>query len=246
MAGFFGWLFGRAETAANATEPKTADPMVSLDDPRYETYASSRRSYWEKIGAVDNDVIAYLISPEFQGAPAWPTTRQAFIIVRTVDSLIIASDGMTDLFVDTNMPDAGFGSEVYIEVAGMGAATFDEIKKSWAFSLIENFARNVADRGGIADDVERLGVISMEMPAPADIDESWISTNGSVGVLIGISTEGRDPKLRLDDLNEILLIPITVISPNELDFVMEGRAAARNELASKLSAMSDLSRKSTV
>ncbi len=246
MAGFFGWLFGRAETAANAAEPQTTDQIVSLDDPRYESYASSRRSYWEKIGAVDSDVIAYLVSPEFQGAPAWPTTRQAFMVTRTANSLIIASDGMSDLFVDTDMQDAGFGCEVYIEVADMGAATFEEIRRSWAFSLIENFARNVADRGGIADDVERLGVISMEMPAPAEIDKSWVSANGSVGVLIGIATEGREPKLRLDDVNEILMVPITVISPKELDFVMEGRAVARNEIASKLSAKSDLSRKSTI
>jgi hypothetical protein len=246
MTGLFGWLFGRAETAANATESKIANPIISLDDPRYESYASSRRSYWEKIGAVDSDVIAYLISPEFQGAPAWPTTRQAFMVIRNADSLIIASDGMSDLFVNTDMTDAGFRCEVYIEVAGMGAATFDEIKESWAFSLIENFARNVADRGGIADDLERLGVLSMEMPAPTGIDASWVSANGSVGVLIGISTDSRAPKLRLDGLNEILMIPITVISPNELDFVVDGRAAARNELASKLSAMSNLSRQSTV
>ncbi len=251
MAGLFAWLFGHGKTDANAAEPETENAMISLDDPRYVAYASLRHSYWEKIGKVDHDVIAYMISPEFQGAPAWPTTRQAFLVVRTSNSLIIASDGLTDLFVNTNMQDAGFGSEVYIEVGGMEAATFEQIKQSWAFSLIENFARNVADRGGIADTVERYGVVSMELPAPDEMNTSWVSDSGQVGVLIGLSAEGRTSKLSLDDQNEIRMIPITIISPAELAFVANGGAEARKELARKLGAasintQSDLGRKSTI
>ncbi len=271
MAGFFNWPFGRSKKSSSPSSirgsiasprpdtdagsdlqnAKADERMIELSDPRYEAYAAVRCSYWTGIGIVDSDVIAYMISPQFSGAPAWPTTRQSFVIVRREHSLIIASDGLSDLFVGTNISGAGFGSEVYIEVAGMQAAPFDEVRTSWAFSLIENFARNLADWGGINNQIERYGVTSSEMPAPEAIEKSWISDEETVGILIGLPPEERAIKLRLDAANDILMLPITLITPAELAFIAKGGAAARAELTRLLidagvGAISDLGRRSMV
>lgn len=271
MAGFFNWPFGRSkkslspssirgsiasprpdtDAGSDLQNAKADERMIELSDPRYEAYAAARRSYWTGIGIVDSDVIAYMISPQFSGAPAWPTTRQSFVIVRREHSLIIASDGLSDLFVGTNISGAGFGSEVYIEVAGMQAAPFDEVRTSWAFSLIENFARNLADWGGINNQIERYGVTSSEMPAPEAIEKSWISDEETVGILIGLPPEERAIKLRLDAANDILMLPITLITPAELAFISKGGAAARAELTrllidASVGAISDLGRRSVV
>ena len=266
MAGIFSWLFGSSEKAAGtktitneesavdgnqANANESASDLITLDDPRYETYAAARLKYWKQCGTVDDDVIAYVISPQFQGSPAWPTTRQSFYIVRTEDSLIIASDGLSDLFVDTNMTDAGFGSEVYVEVAGMQTANFDTVKQSWAFSLIENFARNVANWGGINAQIEKYGVISSEMPIIETLDKSWQADGENIGILVGMIAKERPSKLKLDAVNEIRMLPITIIKAAELDFVANGGAIARQELANKLSAagvgvVSNPARQSTI
>jgi hypothetical protein len=259
MVGFFSWLFGAKAKADDASAPKIgpattddADPsIISLDDPRYDQWFEKRRAYWRQFGAVDDDVIAYIISPQFTGAPAWPTTRQAFFIIRTPNSVIIASDGLTDLFVDTNMTEAGFKSEVYIETDSLVGADFDMIRGSWAFSLVEQFARNVANWGGIHSNLERLGVISTEMPAPENMPKDWIAAEDRVGMLVNLPVKGRNGRLPLDEFNNIWMVPVTIVTPAELAFLEEGGSDARKELASRITsagigAVSSASRKSLV
>ncbi len=259
MAGFFSWFLGSKAKANDAPESNSSQamkaevdpPIVEIDDPRYDQWFEKRRGYWGQFGAVDDDVIAYMISPQFTGAPAWPTTRQAFFIIRTPKSVIIASDGLSDLFVDTNMTEAGFQSEVYIETDALVGADFEAVKASWAFSLVEQFARNVANWGGIDGNLERLGVISTEMPAPENMPRDWISKEDQVGMLVNLPVAGRSGRLQLDETNNIWMVPITIVTPTELAFLEEGRVEARKEMASRIAkagigAVSNTSRKSLV
>jgi hypothetical protein len=119
--------------------------MISQDDPRIEGGYQSLQAYWGEIGPSDPDVISYLLNPQFQGKPAWPNMRQAYRIVRPPRALIIASDGLSDPFVGTDIEDHnGFDMEVFIETPDIAGADFAAIRGSWVFSLIENFAMNVA------------------------------------------------------------------------------------------------------
>jgi hypothetical protein len=43
--------------------------------------------HWHSVGTVERDVIAYMISPSFRGGPDWPSTRQAYRVVRRGDSI---------------------------------------------------------------------------------------------------------------------------------------------------------------
>ena len=248
-------IFGNGSNSTNggtnAPPPSDEAPMITLDDPRYMRFAEARDAYWRGVGTLDDDVIAYLISPQFQGKPAWPTTRQAYRTVRTTDSVIIASDGMTDLFVDTNMPDPGFRTEVYIETPSLIGADFDTIKRSWAFDLIENFAANIADAGGIDHQLERHGILSIELPAPESLPQEWRTSEDFVGALINVPTPGRQSQVDLGDGVAALMVPLTLLTPAETAYVVEHGAQGRAEIARRLSdagigARSDLSRASRV
>ncbi|WP_308721347.1 hypothetical protein [Komagataeibacter xylinus] len=93
--------------------------IIAENDPRIAAGQDRVQAYWKTIGAVDDDVISYMINPMFSGAPAWPNTRQAYRVIRTAGSLIVASDGLSDPFVGTDMTDtSGFGLEVYLEIMG--------------------------------------------------------------------------------------------------------------------------------
>ncbi|WDA41485.1 hypothetical protein [Erythrobacter sp. BLCC-B19] len=222
-----------AATVAGLAKPVLAQG-IAADDPRYAAFAAARRKAWSALGPVDEDVITYLLSPQFNGGPAWPTTRQAYCVIRPADSLIIASDGLSDLFVGTDLAAPGFGCEVFIECPDLAGARFEDLKRSWQFQLIENFAQNVADFGGINGVLEMYGVISMELPATGNTPPRWITPRGSVGALVGIEVPGRPSRCTLAPDADIRLVALTLLLPDETEQVIAGGAAARRNLREKL------------
>jgi hypothetical protein len=234
MGGFMAMLAGLFRPKQTLAQPSSAPGMIDLDDPRYERFAAARRQVWSPVGPVDDDVIAYIISPELQGLPAWPTTRQSYLVIRPPGSLIIASDGLSDLFVDTDSQEAGFGCEVYLESPDLAGADFAAVRSSWQFSLIENFAQNVADFGGLTGPLEKYGIVSMELPAPANMPARWVTDRQSVGALIDIQVPGRPARCQLGEGTDIRLIALTLLLPDEVSHVVDTGDAARTDLAQRL------------
>lgn len=224
---------GLAGLLAGIARPALAQ-AIAIDDPRYEAFAAARTQTWSAIGKVDDDVITYLVSPQFGGGPAWPTTRQSYRVVRPAGSLIIASDGLSDLFVGTGSDAPGFGCEVYIECPDLAGAAFEELKRSWQFQLIENFAQNVAEFGGIEGPLARYGLLSMELPAPDTAPKRWVGPRGTVGALIGMTVTGRPARCRLAESTTIRLVALTLLLPDETEHVIKGGNAARGEIAAIL------------
>ena len=197
-----------------------------------ERAAGARDRYWASIGASDPDLITYFVNPQFQGAPAWPATRQAYRVVRSAESLIIASDGLSDPFDDG--PAGGFGLEVFIETPDLVGASFEALRDSWAFPLIEIFAQNVANLGGISDHLQRHGIISMELPAPSAVARAWRTDRDTVGVLINLAVPGRELRVSEPALGTVQIVPLTMITPAETQFIIAGGADGRRELAERL------------
>ncbi len=207
----------------------------SPDDPAYQKTHAALQTYWENIGTVDPDVISYIVNPMFTGSPPWPGGRQAFRIIRTSDSLIIASDGLCDPFAgNRNDQRNGFEMEVFIEVKGQQEMTFDEIKSCAAFALIEQTAKQVADWGGITKLLEQIKVASAEMPVSGEAFPATVLTpDGNVGILFGVAAQGR-PKIVPDTpLSPVHMVPVTVLLPAELRQAAQGQAG-REDIAGKL------------
>lgn len=222
-------LFGRKKKDghAGAQQANAADAAVDLD------HDGSHREiddYWAQIGDVDDDVITYLINPMFQGAPAWPNTRQAYRVVRTPNTVIIASDGLADRSPDGTGP--GFGCEVYIESPALVGAQFEDLRGSWMFAAIENFAQNVANMQGISGHLRQYGVASMELPLDGtDIPNALLTEHGTAGALIGIPAAGRAAQVATAD-GPVDIVPLTIIGADELSVVLEQGQAGRDSIVS--------------
>ncbi len=251
-----GWFSKRKKHDDDATRVadapgQAAEEAVEEDDPRWEQWAEARNAYWNGIGTLDDQVVAHLVSPEFMGAPPWPTTRQSYVITRTDDTVILATDGMTDPFRDDSGPANGFGAEVYLESPALVGANFNTIAGSWELGALQNFAANVADLGGITGHLEQYGVVSMELPAPEGIPEHLVTPQGTVGILIGMDAPDRSAEVALAPGEEIRMIPITLITPAETAYIVSGGGAARGELVEKLAeagvgVVSDVNRQSVL
>ena len=236
-----------AAARAIASVSEVAPSADTAPDAADITYAK-RDQHWATVGAVEPDVIAFLINPQFRGEPAWPGTRQAYRVVRRAQSIIIASDGLSDPFYDAAGMGNGFEMELFIEtpdipkemagldgnVAGLGG--------SWAFIILKHVCAQIAEAGGIKEKLERLDVLSMEFPGVSEepalmkqLPKEFISDDDCIGILIGAPKPDFPALLSDMPLSPVLLVPIVLLTASELDVVRRDGAAGRTSVVADLS-----------
>lgn len=217
--------------APGAQQPISSAPTGDPTTNESEGVHRALDAYWASIGAVDPDVITYLINPMFTGSPAWPGTRQAYRVVRTPDTVIIASDGLSDVDPENPTAGAGFGCEVYIEAPALVGAGFEDLRASWQFAAIENFAQNVAAMGGISAHLRRYGVASMELPLEGtNVPGAMLTERGTSGALIGLPAQGRAPQVETP-AGPVDIVPLTIVTTEELDAILSDGQAGRDRVA---------------
>ncbi len=122
---FFKKLFGSSK-APETQDTRSAPQSHELGDLTEaeaanlavrEAGAACLDRHWSAVGTVERDVLAYLISPTFSGGPYWPSTRQAYRVVRRGDAIILATEGLSDPFDDTEGMGNGFEMELFVETA---------------------------------------------------------------------------------------------------------------------------------
>ncbi len=190
------------------------------------TYAA-RAEFYATLGSVEPDVIAHIVNPAFTGAPAWPSLRQAWCVIRRPDSVIIASDGLSDPFEAGPRP-LGFGLELCAEVPISEAmGTLHTIARSWPFDLLYQVAMNVADHGAVAALLERYSTLSMMLPAKFGPD-GFRNEEERTGVVIGFPAIGIPGKFETP-YGPVKMAVMTPLTTDELLFIERGEdmAAAR-------------------
>jgi len=265
--GFFRKLFGGSkpqETSAPAATG-TVSSAGHVEEPSEALLQSfaARERYWSSIGTVERDVIAYLVSPQFMGGPAWPTTRQAYRVIRAESSVILATDGMSDPFDDTEGFGNGFELELFIETAQIPetlvghTGEVDGLKRSWAFVILERVAQLVADAGGVTAQLDRYGSLSVELPGLAQhpaiaeqVPPAFIAADETLGVLLGAPQPAFPTIIQGMPLSQVRTAPIVLLTASELDFVRAGHETARAAVVQRLDAgtghRSDIRRPSVV
>ncbi|WP_295473252.1 suppressor of fused domain protein [uncultured Pseudomonas sp.] len=203
--------------------------------------------HWRSVGQLESDVLTYLISPGLSGGAQWPSTRQAYRVVRRGESLLLATDGLSDPFDGVEGMGNGFEMELFLETSDLPetmrgeAGQVDALKGSWAFELLEHVASTVADAGGITHQLAQYGVLSLELPGvsqsrsiAAQVPTRFVSADDCIGVLLG--GPGPDFPTRLEDmpLSPVTLVPVVLITAAELDYVRAGGGAARAQLVARL------------
>jgi hypothetical protein len=248
-------------------EPIVSDRLTEAEEANLALRAAGEACldrHWNAVGTSERDVIAYMISPSFMGGPDWPSTRQAYRVVRRSDSILLATEGMSDPFDGVEGLGNGLEMELFIETSDIpphargSLGDVDPLKNSWAFELLEHIGKMVANAGGFIERLNKYGVMSVEIPGFSlshhmsdQLPKHFVTEDDCTGVLLG----GPDPDFptRLDDmpLSPVRLVPMVLITASELEYVRKGGQAEREDLVSRLKAagvghMSRLNRASVV
>ena len=201
------------------------------------TACAARDAFYATLGEVDADVLAPLVNPAFMGGPRWPSLRQAWRVIRRADSILIASDGLSDPFEDDDdvFVPRGHLLEVCIE-APLSAFDGGAVQASWLFDVIYQVSQNVADHGSIDLLVQRHGSVSMALEVQ-DAPKGLEDENGQLGVLLAQGTATIPPSLATP-YGAVMLLAATVLQPAEMAHIGEAadKAQSRRDLAAALAA----------
>ncbi|MED5595355.1 hypothetical protein [Janthinobacterium sp. P210006] len=201
------------------------------------TACAARDAFYATLGDVDADVLAPLVNPAFMGGPRWPSLRQAWRVIRRADTVILASDGLSDPFEDDDdvFVPRGHLLEVCIE-APLSAFDGQAVAQSWLFDAIYQISQNVADHGSIDLLVQRHGSVSMVLDvqeAPTGLEDE----HGQMGVLLAQGTATIPPSFGTP-YGEVMLLTAAVLQPAEMAHIGNAadKAQSRRDLAAALAA----------
>jgi hypothetical protein len=245
-------LLGIANTASNDAQ-RPADPpqqkAANPDSDAFDATFKRRYDFWRRVGNVEDDGITHLISPSLLGGPAWPTTRQAYRIVRRDGGIIIVTDGLSDPFDNVEGGGNGFEMELFVETADIAPAHAGKpgdvtgIKDSWAFELVKHVADTVAGAGGIRPQLERYKVLSMELPGfsqsyalSKQLPPGFATEDDALGILIGAPLPDFPAAIADMPLSPVAIVPVVLVRADELMMLRAGGAEARRKLAGQLAA----------
>lgn len=235
------------DDVAESSQADTAEDAA--DQAARQASSECLDRHWRSVGSVEQDVLGHVISPSFLGGPDWPSTRQAYRIVRRGDSVIIATDGLSDPFDGAPELGNGFEMELFLETGDLAEGTRGEVgdvtplMRSWALDVMRTVAGTVADAGGITHQLEDYGVLSVELPGASEaphlsdqIPTRFVTEDDCVGVLVG--GPAPDFATRLEDmpLSPVTLVPVVLITAAELEHVRMGGRKAREALVQQLTA----------
>ncbi len=217
---------------------------IQLPSPSVEAIAQTRKAraaYWDAIGTSDIDFLGYPVSPQVLGMPAWPTQTQRFRVVRTENSLIIASEGLSDPFgafdarAQGHGHGNGFGVEVFLEICGAQEMSADDIRKTWAFKAVEHVARIFAFGEDLSALVQNNDVLSVDLPSNC-VPAGWIVPGVAepAGALLNIGLPNGRSTFDGMPLGTVRAVPLTPIYPEELESCLIEGASERRALANDL------------
>lgn len=246
-------LFDRLRGLLSGTPATPVPPAPTADPAPHPALAASqarRDAFWNEVGMVERDLLGHLISPGLLGGPAWPTTRQAYRVVRrSSGAILIATDGLSDPFdsAEGGTPVNGYECELFIEVTGLpiehaGApGNIDPIKHSWAFELLSHVAGMIAEAGGAKEQFDHYGVLSMEIPGVSQSDAiaealppRFITADDALGILIGGPAPDFPDRIADMPLSPVRLLPIVILTAAELAEIRAGDEETREAIADRL------------
>jgi hypothetical protein len=237
--GEFSWFDDEVTDGPTAAVSRGGAPVLEsgVGTGAVEAAIEARQAVWTRLGDVDADMLGPALDPVFLGGPEWPAGRQAFLRVCRPGSVLLASDGLSDPHLEPELVEpglSGFGVEVFLETTDSALARegIGSVIGTWAFHLLYEMAQNVAYMGDVAERLDGLGIVSMELQ-DFSVGAGWDTPDGSVGVLLGVPTDGL-PEYVETGAGTTRLVAVTLLRPVELDHVASGRAEARAEIAERL------------
>lgn len=244
------WLLGARNNQRDDREAIRAHPPpgggIMADEAFLQKTYEARDRFVATLGEVNPDVLAPVMNPALMGGPRWPDLRQAWRVVRKGKNTLVVSDGLADPFSDSPEPDAGFGLEVLAETPD---TILGEVPASWLFDLVYLVSQQCAAHGGVAELIDELGLLSLELPM-TNVYPGVQDPDVAAGVMLGLPAPGIPRTFALPG-GPVLVLTAKLLWPSELEYAATKGAAGRQDLADRFAAdgthhTSSLSRKPVV
>jgi hypothetical protein len=187
--------------------------------------AAARDAAYGTLGKVEPEVLSFLLNPTFNGAPRWPSLRQAWRVIRRPGGTLLASDGLSDPFDDQAEPSIGFGLECIIETD----EPLPRIPGSWLFQALVHVCHTAAGHGGLRQLLDELKLLSVELSGEG-MPETLVTQDGSVGVMLGVPSSTL-PRLIQTPAGDVHLVTVKLLLAEELEYVRHNGGKGRAELA---------------
>lgn len=214
--------------------------MSSEDDkpinPELETALEEtirlRENFWKKYGKLETAALTRLSNPLYRGGPQWPFNRQAFLRVDRSKSILMASDGLSDPFMEDLDLEKGQGLRVefFIETKETQFRDMDweQLTATWFFQVLYMVCLNAAHGKNYRELVEEHQVLTIELKH-INAPEKFLTEEGRCGAMIGGEVKNIVTKAK-GHLGDILLVPVTILTKEELKYAMDGGDAAVRKL----------------
>ncbi|WP_157535361.1 hypothetical protein [Nocardia inohanensis] len=203
---------------------------------------------WNSWGRKDRRVIAQQNSPAFIDGPEWPALRQAHLIVRRDDALMVASSGLSDPAEWDNSPNTnGFELEVYAISPDVPVDSGTvEVAASWLGQTVMTVSNLVARYGfQVIRMLEHYGLITIPIDnavLPPEAVGTYLDAGGQMVVMLGL-TDREVPGFVDGPLSRIRLVNIKILTAAEGQFCVDsplGEIEAQHELARRFAAQGDM------
>ncbi len=168
-----------------------------------------------------------LMGPMSDG-PAWPSAA-AWLAARRKDRLWLFSDGLSDPWVERDLPETGLGLEIYIESSDellTEQQPPEALADTWMFPALAEISHTLAGYPRLCEKLLAGELLSLEFNI-----EHIKDGRGRVGALLGLPSGVAELNIAAGNVR---LIPATLLTPAELRFLRGKGAAGRAALAEKL------------
>lgn len=185
----------------------------------------------ESLGGGQSAALTSLMGPMGQG-PDWPAGA-AWRTIRRDGRLLIFSDGLSDPWVERDRPETGLGLEVFIDSPDSGLAVdapLAQAADTWLFPLIAEVSHLLAGSRRLREAPMESRLASLEFAI-----DHLKDGRSRVGALLNMPAPDIPASIELPG-GPVRLVAVTLLTPDELAFLRQGGAAARESLAAKLAA----------
>lgn len=159
--------------------------------------------YWDRLGVSDDPLIDRTDSAFARGLPSWPTGYERYRIIRTWQSLIIATEGLFPR-----------GLECYLELPHAEGILRGQVEHQWHLSLLSSFASGIAT--GALLPLPAATALPAPPSAPLNL-YGELQGRLIVPVLIDVHVPSRPAHHE-----GIRYVPLTPITPEEFEHVRAG------------------------
>lgn len=189
---------------------------------------NARYKAYSNLGVLDKDPLVPVGPSEYVGTPLWPSGEPCFRILRRPPYTAIITDGLSNPFdkkLHKKKSKTGLGLEFIIETIG----THDEVdliygsklSRSWLYHAIWSASAQAMEKENSLSLYNEFGLFTFAIQPSAELGDH-VDSNGYVGLLAGIVADGIPNSIDLPN-QEAALIPLTLIKPDEFEFVQSDK-----------------------